>query len=250
MANHFSTLGFDLRDNVAIRDFIMHTAVGGKWIVLPDGGAYVLWTPGAGIEMWTQVDPDRQIIGFNPHFGGQARIRVGLTSRISRPDDNALDGAFYGWAGVQEGGDPELGAYPFVFDTPDFRAHDEVALPAIVAVQLAAFAHTLKAYSDEEAFRASETHMAAESCIPSGLFTVSPPGETVPPASQVIFNGHVTAAALLTNPHTSLTFHWARVKTLGGEYDVVADPAIVEGEIVPHGVVSVSGWVSGRIMPA
>ena len=55
---------------------------------------------------------------------------------------------------------------------------------------------------------------------------------------------------MLTNPHTSLTFHWTRVKTLGGEYDVVADPAIVDGEIAPQGVVSVSGWVSGRIMPA
>lgn len=243
MASHFSTLGFDLRDEQALRDFVMHTAVQGERLALPDGSAYVLWTPGAGIEMWTQVSADGSIIGLNPHFGGQARMRVGLTSRINGPNDNALDGAFHGWADAQEGGDPEQGAYPFMFDAPDFRIHDAMALPAIATVQLAAFAHTLTAYPDEEAFRAAETRMAAESCIPSGLFAD-------PPAPQVIFNGHVVAAAALTNPHTSLTFHWARVKTLGGEYDVVADPAIVDGEIVPQGILSVSGWVSGRIMPA
>lgn len=250
MASHFTTLGFDSQDEQAFRDFIMHTAAHGEWLALPDGSAYVMWTPGAGIQMWAQVNADGGIIGLNPHFSGQGQMQVGLISRINRANDNALDGAFYGWAGAQEGGDPEQGDYPFVFDAPDFRIHDALALPVIVAVQLTAFAHTLKAYPDEETFRASETHMAAESCIPSGLFTVSLPGESVPPAAQVIFNGHVVAAAVLTNPHTSLTFHWARVKTLGGEYDVVADPAIVDGEIIPQGIVSVSGWVSGRVMPA
>lgn len=43
-------------------------------------------------------------------------------------------------------------------------------------------------------------------------------------------------------------FCWAKVRTLGGEMDVVADPQILEGFLVKDGVVSGSFWLSGRIL--
>jgi hypothetical protein len=52
----------------------------------------------------------------------------------------------------------------------------------------------------------------------------------------------------VTNPHTQQAFWWARVRTLGGEFDVVADPEIVEGTIVQGGVIGGSAWLSGRIV--
>jgi hypothetical protein len=42
-------------------------------------------------------------------------------------------------------------------------------------------------------------------------------------------------------------FVWARVRTLGGEVEVAADPAIVRGEVVAGGIVTGSFWMTGRI---
>jgi hypothetical protein len=245
MASHMSSLGFRFSTEQEFVDLAMTAATQGEPVQF-SGGTYYRWSPAGGVELWAQVDEDGQIIGLNPHFSGAARMLVKLIERVAREDDSPLDGAFYGWADPVED-DLEDGEYPFAFDAPDFKRHDELTLPAIVNVQLAAFAHELRAFENDEAFQAGETSeagetfkMAAESCIPSGTFSD-------PPESTVIFNGHVLETAQLTNPHTERTFYWARVRTLGGEFDVVADPEIVEGAIVVGGVIGGSAWLSGRI---
>jgi hypothetical protein len=238
-----STLGFRMRGRDDFADLTMHAVTAGKATEISDGSAYRVWSPGEGIELWAQLDPHGRIIGLNPHFSGQARMQVRITQRVARPLDNALDGAFYGWAGASIDG-PGSGDYPFVFDAPDFRAYDALRLPAIVSVQLAAFAHSLTAYPDDQTFHEhgteSDMRMAAESCIPSGTFSD-------PPKSEILFYGHVLKTATLTNPFSALSFHWALVRTLGGDVDVIADPEIVKGMIVEHGVVGGVAWISGRV---
>jgi hypothetical protein len=235
-----SSIGFPFSTNEEFADLAMAASTQGEPIQV-SGGTYYRWSPGAGVELWAQVDQDGKLIGLNPHFGGAARMRVGLINPIARERDSALDGAFYGWAGAT-GNAPDKGQYPFAFDVPDFKGHEGLALPTIVTVQLAAFAHALQAFESDEAFQAGNTYkMGAESCISSGTFSK-------PPQSTVIFNGHVLNTAQLTNSHTEHTFYWARVRTLGGEYDVVADPEIVRGAIVQGGVIGGSAWLSGRIM--
>jgi len=239
MPSHMTTLGFRASTNDEFAELAMTAATQGKPIQV-SGGTYYRWSPGAGVELWAQADQDGQLIGLNPHFSGAARMRVGLINLIARERDSALDGAFYGWAGPVEN-DPANGEYPFAFDLPDFRRHARLTLPSIVNVHIAAFAHTLSAFESDEAFHAGDTHlMAAESCIPSGTFSS-------PPQSTVVFNGHVLNTAQLTNPHTKHTFYWARVRTLGGEFDVVADPEIVKGVIIQGGVIGGSAWLSGQI---
>jgi hypothetical protein len=246
-----SSLGFRFSTQQEFVDLAMTAATQGEPIQVGDG-TYYRWTPGADIELWAQVDEDGQIIGLNPHFSGAARMQVRLIERIAREDDSPLDGAFYGWADPAEDNpeevDPEDGQYPFAFDAPDFKRHDELAPPAIVNVQLAAFVQEMRAFENDEAFQAGEASedgenfkMAPESCIPSGTFSD-------PPESTVIFSGHVLETAQVTNPHTQQAFWWARVRTLGGEFDVVADPEIVEGTIVQGGVIGGSAWLSGLIV--
>lgn len=250
MPSHMSSIGFLFSTNEEFADLAMTAATQGEPIQV-SGGTYYRWTPGAGVELWTQVDEDGQIIGLNPHFSGSARMRVRLIERIAREDDSSLDGAFYGWADPAEDGleedNQEDGQYPFAFDASDFKRHGALALPAIVSVQLAAFAQELRAFENDETFQAGEASeagenfkMAPESCIPSGTFSD-------PPESTVIFNGHVLETTQVTNLHTQQTFWWARVRTLGGEFDVVADPEIVKGAIVVGGVIGGSVWLSGRI---
>ena len=242
MHSHMSSIGFPFSTNEEFADLAMTAATQGEPVQV-SGGMYYRWSPGAGVELWAQADQDGRLIGLNPHFNEAARMGVGLINPIARERDSALDGAFYGWADPAENA-PDNGEYPFAFDLPDFKRHDRLALPAIVNVQIAAFAHTLTVFESEEAFHArgsDEMKMAAESCIPSGTFSS-------PPKSTVIFNGHVLEAAQLTNPHTQQMFWWARVRTLGGEFDVVADPEIVESAIIQGGVIGGSVWLSGRII--
>jgi hypothetical protein len=231
-------------------------------------GTYVRWSPGEGIEVWLQVR-SREVIGVAPHFAGSTSMRVGVTGRIHRPDESPLDGAFHGWADPPPD-DPESGDYPFVFDAPDAGRFTQIALPAIVTVQIAAFAHELTAFPDEDAYLASqegEVRFAAESFIPAGLFR---PGATGEPASEstgepgtgsggaegsdaavpgalAMFSGHVLETRRLENPYSGGELTWARVRTLGGEVDVVADPEGVEGMLVPGGVAHGTFWLSGRL---
>lgn len=245
MPSHMSTIGFPVQTNQDFERLARQAVASGETIEAP-GGSYCVWSPGGGIELWAQRDLQGQLIGLNPHFSGKARMQVGLTGRVQRPQASALDGAFYGWAGAPAD-EPESGEYPFVFDAPDYRAYDALQLPTVGMVQLAAFAHHLTAVKNERAMRGWMRSMAPESCIPSGTFR--PGGGTIdPPKAEVIFCGRVLETDRLINPDTQHAFYWARVRTLGGEFDVVADPAVVQGAIVKDGIVGGTCWLSGRLI--
>ncbi len=112
--------------------------------------------------------------------------------------------------------------------------HADLALPNVVSVQLAAFPNELLAFDNEKEKRSSKTwmkDMAAESCIPSGTFLPGK-GPIDPPKPEIMFCGSVRETSRLTNPVTGQPFSWARVRTLGGELDVVADPAAVTSQLV------------------
>jgi hypothetical protein len=51
----------------------------------------------------------------------------------------------------------------------------------------------------------------------------------------------------LTNPATRLQYFWARVRTYGGEIEVVASPEVVEGTLMQGGVINGLFWLSGRL---
>lgn len=249
MPSHMSTIGFPVQTNQDFNHLARQTIESGETIESP-GGAYRVWAPGEGVELWTQHDEGDNLIGLNPHFSGQARMQVGLTRRVNRPRGSALDGAFYGWANPRDlNARLPPGDYPFVFDTPDYRTHDALQLPRVVSVQLVGFVHRLSAFDDEQAMRASDSWMksvAPESCIPSGTFT--PDGKTIdPPKAEVILCGRALQTARLINPFTRQAFWWAWVRTLGGEIDIVADPEVVEGTIVKDGIIGGTLWMSGRI---
>jgi hypothetical protein len=158
-----------------------------------------------------------------------------------------LDGAFYSWANPDDEAS-ESGDYPFVFDAPDFRLHDKVGLPARAQVQLTAFAHELSAHPSEDQYYASQKGLAfaAEAFVPSGLFSAQPDAEA-PPQALAVFAGRILQFEVMTNSITGTAFAWMQVKTLGGEVDVVADPSIIQGQVVRAGIVFGSFWLSGRI---
>lgn len=248
MSSHFSDIGFNVTSDDELRDLAFQAYEEGE-LFPSENGAYVQWSPGQGVELWTRMDRNGDVIGINPHFAGTTSTWVGITERIQPPETPTLDGSFYAWANPSEE-DPGTGDFPFVFDVPDYRLYDAVNLPRSLDVQLGAFALELNAYESDEAYDAAqgdEIKFASESFIPCGLFTPGP-GEVKVPEAYVMFSGHVLHTETRANPVTGNDFRWVKVQTLLGEIDVVSDPTIVIGELVVGGVVNGSFWLSGRLL--
>ena len=247
MPSHLSDIGFDFTSDEEFSELAYQAYELGARLRV-EQGVYLHWSPGEGVEIWGQLDHEETFIGLNPHFAGDSVMSVGLTARLERAEASVLDGAFHGWASPS-GDNAESGHYPFVFDAPDFLLCDSVKLPSVIDVQIAAFAHELSAFESEEAYYASQSEepkFAAESFIPSGLFT--PEMESVePPQAHAILTGHILNTALRINPVTKSEFLWAKVQTFGGVFDVVADPLIVNGVVVEGGIIHGSFWLSGRL---
>jgi hypothetical protein len=146
MPSHFSTIGFPVENQNEFHSFAVKAFKEGR-STKTDSGIYIQWRENNGAELWVQLDKNNAVIGMAPHFSGKANMRVGLIETISRQNDTALDGAFYGWADPADE-NIENGAYPFVFDSPDFLIN-KVNLPTLINVQLAAFAHELKTLGGE-----------------------------------------------------------------------------------------------------
>jgi hypothetical protein len=67
------------------------------------------------------------------------------------------------------------------------------------------------------------------------------------PEAYAILTGHVLETSIITNPITDSDFCWAKIRTLGGELDMVADPLMLNGFLVKGGIISGSFWLSGRL---
>lgn len=248
MPSHFSTIGFHVRDDDHFERLASEAAEAGEVLKSPRG-YYIRYTPGAGAELWVQANKQKELIGCNPHFAGTCRIRAGITKQPIKDEETFMDGSLYCWAAVT-GDDPSAG-FPLVIDVPDFDlVRERLKLPAIVTIQVAAFAYKLSCFADDEQFRSSQSgtmKFAADAYLPSGIFT---PGlkDRDPPEAEAIFAGHILSAELRTNPSTGRRFHYLSVESLPGVFDVVADPEVVEGEPVTSGVAKGNFWLSGRIV--
>jgi len=248
MPSNLSTIGLPVASSEELNALANRVAPLAELLAAPSG-EYGRWSDPSGAEIWLQVNANNELIGMNPHYAGRSTVRVGLTDRLSSAGPNELDGSFHGWADPA-GDAPDTGCYPFVFDAPDYRLHDELSLPALKEVQIAAFAHEIAAFETVAAFEASQTgdlKYASQSFIPSGLFT-SASDSTVPPQARAIFVGHVLAADEKINVLTGRAFYWALVETFGGAYDVVIDSNLLTGVPAVGGVISGSFWLSGRII--
>jgi hypothetical protein len=251
VASHFSSIGLPLRSEADLDALTERTGPLAE-PVDTDRGTYFRWTDPSGAEMWIQVGTGNELLGVSPHFVGKSVVRVRVTARADADSPSPLDGRFHGWAdppAAETGGAD--GAYPFLFDAPDAARYDALELPAVVTVQVAAFAHEVETFASLDAYNAAQTgavKFASQSFIPSGLF--DPSGEAGPARAEAIFTGHVIEAERRTNRLTGAEFVWCLVDSLGGSFDVVIDPELVPDVPTVGGVVQGSFWLSGRITGA
>jgi hypothetical protein len=244
MPSHWSTIGFDVNSLDEFDKLVREVGPHSKEIKV-ENGFYYHWHDVSGAELWIQINQDQKLIGMNPHFAGQSQVRVAITREIKRPRQSLLDGAVYGWADSSID-DPESGAFPFVFDLPNYRMH-QLSFPSLVDAQIAAFAHEISLFDSVEAYNEmGENKLAPQSFIPSGLF--APKGETPrPPHAYAIITGKIVTAEEKSNSLTGRNFFWASVDTFGGSFDIVTDPVLVSNVPRVGGILQGSFWLSGTI---
>lgn len=252
--SNLSDIGFPVRHEGDVNDVIMSVLNHVGEVRCPRG-FYLKFSDKSGAELYLQGNFDQELIGFNPHFAGKSKRKVGLTQVIER-EASELDGGFHAWANPSDENVETSGEYPFVFDLPDFRTVPALQLPQIVDIQLTAFAsNDFKIFESETEFnesQESEIKYASKSFVPTGLIAVQSSGaesvdfNLVRPVGQ--FAGEIKEFELRTNSLTNAEFYWFLVETLGGEIDVVSDPKWIETEPKIGGIVSGQFWLSGRII--
>ncbi|HEX8297420.1 MAG TPA: hypothetical protein VF593_14035 [Chthoniobacteraceae bacterium] len=254
MASNFSNLGFRIESPQEFHDLTKRAAGNSTPVPTYVGGAYLHSSTPEGVELWTQVSPDKELIGCNPHFVGDSKFlpeggfAVEIT-RIISVDGAPLDGRLVGTIASDD-----ASGCPIVFDVPDFRQYAaRLTLPTRARVQLAALPHEFSASPTGDAFLADQASalagpgMAAESFIPSGTF--KPGGEAIEaPVAQAVLTGRILASERRTNTFSGLPFYALTVRTLGGVMDMAVDPSLVSREPVVGGVVFGSFWLSGRLL--
>jgi hypothetical protein len=212
-------------------------------------GEYRTMSSNAGPQLWAAVDRRGRVVALMPHYAGTAVCRARLTDRITRADESRFEGAFDGWAlseSPTSPGDASGDTVPLRFDAPDYLAHLELRLPALVDVQIAAFAFECSWHRDLEAFDAAqataELPLAEQAFAYLDVFQEDPQR-----AATAMLSARVAETALQVNELSGSRFRWASAHTLIGDIDIVADPGVVDGEPTAGGMVDGSFWLSGRI---
>lgn len=248
MPSQFSSIGFRVTTGEDLAALASAVADRAETIDVAEGH-YLKWAPPTGEQLWLQLKRSGDAMGMNPHFAGASEVRALLEARVTRKTHTPLDGTFLAWANPADDGSPG-GEYPFAFDCPDASTNDDLTLPAVVPLQMAAFAQQLTVHASERAYAADQasqgTAFPSRSFIPSGL--ISPSGEPVsPPESHALIVGHVLEASPRQNSVSGEMYWWALLDTVGGTFDVVVDPSLLTGPIAAGNVLSGWFWLSGRV---
>lgn len=220
-------------------------------------GRYIKWSTGVGPELWIYIYQSGNTSRFYPHFSGNAKMRFILQERA--PFNDVRPGYFVGWVNTADHGAENKQytlRYPLIFRAPDYDLHLSLDLPVVIDVQLLAFAQELHAFSNEADYYAyvwsRGLSLADESISP---WVMPPPLEDWGYDEEQSFerprfmiSGHVLETSRLTNPVTGVKFCWAKVRTIGGELDIVADPRLLDGTLVTGGVIYGAFSLSGRLL--
>lgn len=245
MPNHMTAVGFPVNSDVEFNHYVAITQFNGQAIET-SAGVYRRLVAGAGVELWLEEDGQGSATQMNPHFSGATRMRVRIVDRVATPRGNTVNHAFKAWADPEGDHEGQPGAYPFVFDSPDFHLYDSMELPSIEEVQIAAFAENVSVYRSEAELRAADTdglQYAVEAFVP--LHHFAPEGGMTIAYAKI--SGRVIETRLIENQLTPESFCWARLRTYGGDVDMVADPALLERTPMEGDIVFGVFWLSGRI---
>lgn len=261
MASNLSTIGFTFIDEDSFRTTMMGCATESTVRLACGAGTYGIWRARSGAEVWFHLtnaeNGSTEIVGLTPFFEGQSEVLLKITESVSRNDDNPFEGALKGWVSPDDGSD---GSYPIQFEAVDFAASNTNTWPDLRHVRLTAFARELQAFPSDEAYYAARGEpnsevpkLAAHAYIPIGLFAADVDGaddaSNQPQSeSSALLTGKIIEHRVLTNDTTGQEFVWLLVESLEATFDIVADPAIVTGELIDGGTIEAAVVMFGRLL--
>jgi len=249
MPNHFDCLGFDVKNEDDYKILIRAVARKSEPLYTRAGG-YLPWRSSNGIELWAQFDNDDRLVGLTPHFSGKTTQIVALSEKyfdLRYP----LYGKFEAWINPEidktEDSPYASGDYPIIFESPAYDWFQNLTLPVIARVQLAAFAHNLEIFDTDENYRPVDygvAQLAKEFFIPVGSFTEKKGEE---PEAVAYFGGTVVSSRTLKNMITNKQFTLATVQTYCTDIDLVIAQELVPNPLTPGQIIRGTFWISGMI---
>ena len=252
MTTPLSSIGFKLQTPEDSWQLATVVAEKGRRVSTADGN-YVALTTDCGPELWAKLDSENRPYAILPHFAGKAESQILLTSRV-KYNDRPLDGRLMGWVNPSQGtlgfGGPP-GDYPLVFEAPDYAFYTFLEVPCTVTVQLAAFAQKLEIFPSLAVYNSREGRTwEAETLLAAGAASAhgQQSSSKSPHANEAFINGLVVDCKTLENPLTHGHFQWARLKVMGGAFDICCDPLLLETPLTPGCIVSGTFWLSGRLV--
>lgn len=260
MASNLSTIGFVFADPEIFRDVMVKCASESTVQLNCSAGSYGIWRSRTGAEVWFHLGEGEngatEVFGLTPFFDGQSDVLLKISGPTPREGDNAFEGALTGWVSPEDGSE---GSYPIQFDAVDFAAHTNATWPDLRRVRLIAFARELQAFPSDEAYYAArgtpdaETpKLAAHAFIPLGLFASAVNGDDgnspQAPDSSAILTGKILEHRTFTNEVSGHDFVWLLVESLEATFDIVADPAVVTGELIDGGTIETAVVMFGRLL--
>jgi len=211
-------------------------------------GMYRVYAPGGGPQLWVgcvSVDGEQQFTCATPHYSGEARMRFGA-ERVELDEETPLEGLLHGWADPSTSAGDD-GAYPIAIAVPDAAAvAAQLKVPCVVDIQVSAIAESIELFRDRDHFEQVSWgigghKMAPESLIPVGSFAGERP-------STALFCGEIVRVANKVNTDAGARYWHLLVRTLGGEFDVVAAPDQIDGNPAAGGLVQMNAWLSARVV--
>lgn len=246
--SNMSAIGFPITSADSVKALAAQTALRGEPVPTSHGNiSYVRWDVGAGISLYGQVvagksrrfkrDTKPQAVGLNPYVDGTARMTVAVRE-VRWDDDNPFD------ARVQVAtGD----GVQFWLDSPDALASWAGEVAERQTLHIAALAQSVEVFADAAAHHAAQAGrdviVPAESVVPT---PVTPDAEPTDPGVAV--SGEVLDAEQRDNAVTHRAVWVLKVRTAGGEVDVVCSPEDVTGEPRPGTVVQALCYLTARPM--
>ena len=275
MCTRLHAIGFPCEIDRRTAEFIASVAASPRRRVACPGGEYRIWRSPAGAEIWLHYpdpgprhasttgavgtagsghapkpfDAIADLAGLSVVHAGTSDLRVRLARTIGTATSNPLDGAGIAMLGSRRPTDKPI---PFTFELLGY-AMERIGRPLDVRLQLTALAQRVWGHPSEASYLAATP---GRRLIGRGAIADVSPGDLpdIPlvyrpkPGSLWLATGDVLKSMRLINPLTSQPYYWISLGTDRGNFDLIANPDAIHGDISDGNVAQALVSITGRII--
>lgn len=261
MCTRLHAIGFACEMDRATADSIAELSRTASKTVTCAAGEYRIWRSSAGAEIWLhyprpsaapgskrQLEPVDDLRGLSVYHRGSSSLTLRIDG-VTCLKTNPLDGVCLATIEARKGrGRPA----PFTFELLGAAA-EQIPRPTRAKVALTGLAHRVWAFPTEQDYLAETP---PRRLLGRGALTVVKP-EEVPdvkliyrtkPGTLWLVTGTVKRSIRLVNPITGAPYVWMSLDTDRGDIDLVANPAVIEGDVSSGHTIQTLAAMVGRVI--